>query len=105
MSCVINIGQTAPCQLDIVLVDGAPFTSRPLVRDDGSTWDEPPVLTFAGGQEWTATLSGDELSAAFHEDAQTAAEVAAREDVALHSPTSGRVWAVGRVRRVAGVPR
>lgn len=105
MPCRIDIGLTKPCILTVTLVDGAPFTSRALTRSDGSEWPERPALTFAGGVTWTATLSDDKTAAVFTQDSAAVEAIGGRgESVALHEPTTGRVWATGQVHKVAGVP-
>lgn len=103
-ACTIDIGQDAPCALTVTLVAGSPFTSRTLARSDETPWPTPPRLTFAGGQAWDATLTEGDTLAVFTATPEDVAEVASRIDVALHDPSTGHVYARGRVTKLAGVP-
>ena len=103
-ACTIDLGQDAPCALAVTLVTGAPFTSRTLSRSDESAWPTAPRLTFAGGDTWDATLSDGDTLATFTADINEVAAIASRADVALHDPSTGHVYARGRVAKVAGVP-
>lgn len=100
----LNIGQTPPVNLTVTLVAGAPFTSRPLTRSDGTAWATPPALTFEGGTTWTAELSDDDLAAVFTATPEQVDAVGSRDLVALHDPDTGHVFARGRVTKVDGVP-
>ena len=104
MSCRIDIGQDAPCQLTVTLVAGAPFTSRALTRSDDTAWPHSPELTFAGGVTWVAALTDDDRAATFTATVAEVGQVGRRATVALHDPVTGHVYGVGTVTIVPGVP-
>lgn len=102
MSCVIDLGQTSPCTLRVLLIPGEVWTSAGMTRANGQAWPSAPRLAFASGQSWVATLSGDALTAVITATGDQTAAVRRGEVVALRSDDV--VYALGNVRLIEGVP-
>lgn len=101
-TCVIDLGQPAPCALTLRVIPGEAWVSPGMTRSDGEAWTDPPRLAFTGGQSWVAGLSPDGVTATITASAADTAAVTRGEMVALRTDTT--VYGLGYVRTVDGVP-